>query len=509
MGRFVFSRHCRGGLAIAVPAIVLLAIAIRAPFFNYAGTDEAFFLVAGRQWLQGLPPYAGTADVKPPLLFLLMSGAAALPVPPFWAVKTVATAAAALTACGLYLFGRRLAGGLAGGVAAIFYLAASLDLGGALSPAEIFMAPFTTFGMLIGLPAALDGTRLRIQPILISGLLFGAAACIKQSAGFEAMALALALLWNRTGAARVRAFAVFAAGVSIVPLAFLAYFAAIGSAGSLIELTVFAAITRAAAAYNSWREAFWQVCIELIFILPVAAMAAALVRWPHVLRSRPAYPEVRFLAVWAAAAFAGLLAARAMLGFYALPLLQPLCLAAGLFVDWVPGRVQHLGLRWYWRGLALTLSFGYLAFPALAVYSFKGDAWAAFASAAEAMRQAKQEPSDRLFVADRDVMLYIAAGKDPAHRIFLPMHLFCDFPLPGADRALQETLDSEPGFITVADPPMHLECERPERRALLYARLARDYCRLGRFSSIRAGGQAGPFILYRRKPPSDGAGPCR
>jgi hypothetical protein len=76
-------------------ATVLLAVLVRAPFNANVGVDEAFYLVVGRQWLHGTPPYAGSFDVKPPLLFLLMGGAEALLGPGLWA-KALATASAAL-----------------------------------------------------------------------------------------------------------------------------------------------------------------------------------------------------------------------------------------------------------------------------------------------------------------------------------------------------------------------------------------------------------------------------
>jgi 4-amino-4-deoxy-L-arabinose transferase-like glycosyltransferase len=129
-------------------ATVLLAVLVsRAPFNANVGVDEAFYLVVGRPWLHGTPPYGGSFDVKPPLLFLLMRGAEALFGPGLWAAKALATASAALTACGLYLFGRRFIGELAGAAAAILYLVLTLNLGGTFSPAELLMAPFTTFGM--------------------------------------------------------------------------------------------------------------------------------------------------------------------------------------------------------------------------------------------------------------------------------------------------------------------------------------------------------------------------
>jgi hypothetical protein len=67
--------HSKLRAAAALAAIALSAAAIRAPFNSNVGVDEAFYLVIGRQRLQGSPPYAGSFDVKPPLLFALMAAA--------------------------------------------------------------------------------------------------------------------------------------------------------------------------------------------------------------------------------------------------------------------------------------------------------------------------------------------------------------------------------------------------------------------------------------------------
>ena len=177
-------------------ALMACAVLVRLPFLSDAGTDESFYLVVARQWLQGMPPYANAFDVKPPLLFALIAGAEALFGPCLLAAKALTMAAVSATACALYLFGRRFIGELSGVAAALFYIVASLVLSGALSPAELIMAPFTAFGMLAGF-AAIAQRKPRLWLLAGAGVLFGAAACVKQTAIFEALPLAVVLVLRR------------------------------------------------------------------------------------------------------------------------------------------------------------------------------------------------------------------------------------------------------------------------------------------------------------------------
>ena len=149
--------------AAVLAGIAAFVVLIRAPFNANVGVDEGFYLVVARQWLHGLPPYTGAFDVKPPLLFALMAGAEMLFGPSLAAAKALSAAAAALTACGLYLFGVRFLGKLAGLTAAFLYALSVLSLGGTFSPAELLMAPFTAFGWLAGLAAVLDRTPRRLH----------------------------------------------------------------------------------------------------------------------------------------------------------------------------------------------------------------------------------------------------------------------------------------------------------------------------------------------------------
>ena len=264
----------------ALAAILVLAVVARAPFNSNVGVDEAYYLVIGRQWLHGIPPYAGAYDVKPPLLFLLMAAAEALAGPTLLAAKALTTASVAITAFGLYLLGRRFMGELAGGAAALLYIFSSLNLGGTLSPAELIMAPFTTFAMLMGSSALPASGRERLRRLAASGLLFGAAACIKQTALFEAVAFAVVLLWS-CRASRLKACSAFAAGCCAVPACFALYFAAIGHFSDLIDLAAISALRRTGGSYSpAWSEAFRRMGIEALQVLPAIIMAAGFLGEP-------------------------------------------------------------------------------------------------------------------------------------------------------------------------------------------------------------------------------------
>ena len=138
-----------------------------------------------------MPPYANASDVKPPLLFALMAGAEALFGPCLLAAKALAMAPVGDSVRFVPVRGRRFMGELSGVAAALFYIVASLVLSGAVSPAELIMAPFTAFGMLAGFAAIVQG-RPRLWVLAGAGALLGAAACVKQTAIFEALSLVAA-----------------------------------------------------------------------------------------------------------------------------------------------------------------------------------------------------------------------------------------------------------------------------------------------------------------------------
>ncbi len=501
MSQLLFTGHRAGHFAqpaATLTAIALLAILIRTPFNANTGVDEAFYLIVGRQWLHGLPPYAGSFDVKPPLLFLLMASAQALLGATLLAAKALVSGAVALTACGLYLFGRRLTGELAGAAAAIFYIGSTLTLGGTFSPAELIMAPFTTFAMLFGLPALFDSGRIRVPALLASGLLFGAAACVKHTAVFQAAPFALVLLINRQGVERLRALGLFAAGACIVPAGFAAYFLAIGHFGDLVNDAALSAIRRAGVGYMPWSKAIRLLTAGMLTVLPVIAMAGIFWVERRALRNHPAYPSIRFLGTWTAGILLGIFVTKGMFFIYTLPLLQPLSLAAGGFVQHVLGRIQSRERRWFVRTgvLAAAAAYAYLVVAHLFLAG-DGSVKSAEAAAALMLREGKRS-GDRILVVDRDLPVYVAAGAEPPLSIFHPLHLLCDFPLKGAETALADSMERKPAFVVLADAPVTLPCENPGRRASIEARLAQDYCALGNFESSITD-WPGSFTVYGLK----------
>ena len=251
------------------------AVLIRLPFLFNTGVDEAFYLVVGRQWLEGMPPYAHSFDVKPPLLFALMAAAEAAFGPSLLAAKALAMASVSATAYALFLFGGRFLSERAGVTAALLYILSSLSLGGAFSPAELILAPFAAFGMLLGSLVALGRRRPSIWPLLAAGFCLGAAASVKQTAIFEAAPLAAFLFVGRPPSDSLKAIVLLAAGFVIVPVGFAFYFLADGHFGAFFADAVVAAAGRVSAPPVSLSATANGLLIGLMLMLPIIILAAA------------------------------------------------------------------------------------------------------------------------------------------------------------------------------------------------------------------------------------------
>jgi hypothetical protein len=309
--------------------LLAVALALRAYTFGDPNLfiDEAFYFAAGNAMHHGALPYVDIWDRKPFGLFALyylIAGVSSAPA----AYQIAATLFAALTA---WTIGKIVhlwsgwPGALGAGIAYLFLLAPFQGFGG---QTPVFYNLFIAVAALLvarSAPALSDG---RISPAIpLAMLSAGLAITIKTTALFEAVFLGL--------------FALAAIGRSTLPLAARlkhgASWALLGALPTLAIMTGYAlaghwseywqAMTGANLSGERWDAYSAQIRFRLMLnaLAPLLALAAF-----GVLELQG--PARRFVLVWIGAALIGLAAFPYFHMHYALPLLVPLCVAAGAFL---------------------------------------------------------------------------------------------------------------------------------------------------------------------------------
>lgn len=288
-------------------------------------TDEGEYAVAARSWSEGGIPYLHAFSQKPPMAFLLYR----LPLPPR------ATAALFSLATMLVLFlivppSLPLAARLA--APAAYASLSTLPLGDYGFPAntEVFLNLFAAAAVL----------ALLRRRAFLCGLLLGAAVMTKQTAAFTALALAaLALVLHGR-----RALLAAAAGLAVVPAAFLAYFAWRGRAysGSPLALELFldavftgnaryAAVLLMTGALSG--QLRWFLATLLPSLLLYWAPALALLAWGlRGLKAGKSRPAETAAVLWLGTSVAGALTGLFLFPHYFLQAAPPLALCAALGV---------------------------------------------------------------------------------------------------------------------------------------------------------------------------------
>ena len=209
--------------ALACVGVCLAALAwaalVRLPLWRMDGLDDAFYVEVAHLWTRGLPPYLYAYDVKPPGFFALLALAETALGPTLDALRALAVVSDAAASVALLALGRRFGQPAVGLAAALCFpvLNELVTANDAYSP----LAALTAFAFV----AALSRRGL-VGRALVAGLLIGAAGAVKQTAGFEALALVAILVGAPEAAGRrAQVGALFLAGACVAPLAFLAYFA--------------------------------------------------------------------------------------------------------------------------------------------------------------------------------------------------------------------------------------------------------------------------------------------
>ena len=327
--------------------LLFAALALRLPDLGnpLVDLDEQMYLLVGRRMWDGAIPYVDIWDRKPVGLFLLYAATQALPVDAVVTYQLVAGAAAVGTAGLIAGLVRRLgapAGALPAGLTYLVWLAL---IGGRGGQSPVFYNLLIAAAVMLTWSALAGRRRTGMAAMLLAGI----ALQIKPTVVFEGAFLGIALLlacWRASRSpVRLAAAAALYVAVALLPTA-LAYGVYVGMGHG---------------------EAWWFANVDSIFlrqVTPNDPIADRLIGALLVL-AIPLLVAIRgligargaarcFVAAWLGTAFVGWLLIPPYFNHYALPLLVPIAVAAGLALG--SGAMRGLVAI---AAVALLLSSGY------------------------------------------------------------------------------------------------------------------------------------------------------
>jgi hypothetical protein len=464
--------------------------------YAIADQDEAYYLLHGGLWMQGIPPYTAVWDVKPPGLLLIFGLFSLFGSAPVLAARIGTSVAVLLGALALHRFAdRHLPGRHTKLLAAFLYPPFTAVLWGVTSPPEPFLLP----PVILGLDLAFgwrSGATVRAPWSCFSvGLLFGLAVLVKQTAVFE---FALAAWYAAAAPFRrpdLGALALLLAGAALPSLAFLAYEFGVG-VDLVTALTPFvSAAQRLGGDGISFGGGLLRFLPMLKPVLPLFAGGLFCFAIRRELARAERFAGVAFVGQWFLASAAGIVAMRSMYAHYYLTLVPPAVLASAIWLDWIAERLPRLALP----AIALALAAYPMAYaPLFEIRDMRpGDLPDLAAAALEA---AGMRPGDTLYIVDQDPMIYSLTKARIPTRYAFSQHLMCDFQLPdrGQDDEVRRIMASRPRFVLVDHDRQWMLCEVPhrERFAAIDEWLQRDYALASTVDGIRES-----VDIYRRKEP--------
>ena len=468
----------RLGSPFALASAVFVAslawtLIVRLPLFRADSADDAGFVEVAHLWMRGVLPYVGVFDVKPPGLFALVAAAETVFGPRLEALRAISISSDAVTATALFFLARRFGDTGVGVFAAILYPVLSLVAIG--YDGYCPLAALTTLAFL----AALSPLSL-VRRAVLAGLAIGAAGAVKQTAGFEGLAL-LAILVGAPDAMRRRGRTAlaYALGAGVAPLGFLLYFAWQGAAGALFADTVVAALQRPAGATEgiSFAGGLARFLPLQRGLLPLTGLSLLAMLRGRALKDAAPGLRLGALSAWLVAAFASVIAQRSSYEQYLGAALAPALLLAGFCAA---KSLPELARIPQWARLALLASLSVAAaFAAPGVDLVRRQDLPALASAAEAIRASGSAPGDKLYVVNRGGWLNSMVDLTPPTKYVFPFQALCAFPSAGPS-AVAEILAAGPRYIVIADRRTKYFCERPESWRLIDAALGASYRWLAR-----------------------------
>lgn len=448
--------------------VIVWTLAFGLPTLRMEGLEDAFFSEVAHLWATGRAPYIHAYDIKPPMFFAMLATAQTLFGATIETIHALSIVCHVVAACAIALIGRRLSAPAAGFAAALTY--------GVLAPALLANAAYPPLVAVAALAfcAALAPISIEGRAAL-AGLLAGAAVMTKQTAVFDAAAI-LALLARDPDAdgKRLRTFLVFAFCGSLIPVAFLVYFAIQGGATVfLADIVAFALRRPGATDPGTALDDIRRIASRLELIGPAVILAAvASFRARSLLTGVPA-SRADGLVLWFILTALGLGIQRAIGLAYIGPLMPPALLLAFVLAQKGFGSANSglSGLRMAILGFICVC----VAYPhSVWKFPLASDGPAA-EQAAAAIRAAGPRSDDRLLVLDFGGWVNILADLAPPTPVLHRAHLLCEFPNAGP-ASLRDAFAAHPRFVIVGTHfGQHDDCDGPSAWPIADAAIASGY----------------------------------
>jgi hypothetical protein len=394
---------------LAVPlAFVLVALALQASSFGNTNrhADETFYFLVGQQMHDGLLPYVDIWDRKPFGLFAIYYLIAGISrsVLAYQIIACLFAAATAGMVCAIVTRAANLRGGVLAGLS---YLLVICPFEGITGQTPDFYNPLVAGAALLLLTSFVQLERGKAGwRVFLAMALCGIAITIKHTALFESLYLgsvAPFMMWRaRAPIIRIVQIAAGSMLLGALPTLLIAgYYAHIGHWAEFWHAMVISNLTKAPET-GGGVLAFGT----LLSLSPLLAFAL-LGLW-----RKPASRDVRmFVALWLVAALIGYLSVPNFYRHYALPLVVPLAVAAGLLYGYYKN----------WRPMIVGLA----VYSLLWFNPLQGTWRRQSNQSMQAMAQLIVDHDDGggLLVFDAPPYLYALTGKKPLSPLAFPHHL--------------------------------------------------------------------------------------
>lgn len=449
-------------LTLTLVAIMLRGWHVGDPLL---GIDQQFYDLVGRRMHDGILPYRDVFDIKPVGIFAFHALAASFASASRLVADIMATGFAAATAVAIYAIVRNFAGGRAGVCAGLTYLAYLPVFDGYGAQTPVIYNLFTALAAWIMLrlatadPASSRWAMLACAPMLLMGI----ALQVKYTAVFEGVWMGLFLIWisHRGGVVLPRNAmrAVMWASCAMLPLAAaFAYYSTIGAQAAFIDAN-FLTVLNTGTATSPWSRL--AVSIALLSPLLATIIPALKAR-----RTRAATDgerlQITFMAGWVLTSLGSYLLFGTWLRHYALPLLLPLSVMAGVacgpWLTSVRGKVAISVIA------ALVLGIGtYRVIDERSEHGTRAQLRALTDVVALAV-------ADRcLYVFDGPPVLYVTTHACMPTRFIFPQHLenmrFAAYPPVSQGAEITRIMATRPGAVVLGAKP--LSQTNPAARATL------------------------------------------